>query len=220
MKFQSPFSRPYSLVPRSNLHSLIPISQKTMEFNFKEIASVSLILFSVIDILGSIPIIIDLRQKNDGELKALQATIVSGILMVAFLFVGQEILQLFGLDVASFAIAGGLIMFLIGLEMVLGVDFFKSDPEVSNSTVVPLAFPLIAGAGTMTTLISLRAEYSQASILISILINLIVIYAVLRGSKWIEKKLGATGKAVLRKVFGIILLAIAIKLIKTNIVIG
>ena len=191
-----------------------------MEFNLKEIASVSLILFSVIDILGSIPIITDLRQKNDGELKALQATVVSGVLMVAFLFVGQEILQLFGLDVASFAIAGGLIMFLIGLEMVLGVDFFKSDPEVSNSTVVPLAFPLIAGAGTMTTLISLRAEYSQASVLISIFINLVVIYAVLRASKWIDKKLGPTGKAVLRKVFGIILLAIAIKLIKTNIIIG
>ncbi len=191
-----------------------------MDFNFKEIASASLILFSVIDILGSIPIIIDLRQKNGGELKALQATVVSGVLMVAFLFLGQEILSLFGLDVASFAIAGGLIMFLIGLEMVLGVDFFKSDPEVTSSTVVPLAFPLIAGAGTMTTLISLRAEYSQASILISILINLTVIYIVLRGSKWIEKKLGATGKAVLRKVFGIILLAIAIKLIKTNIAIG
>jgi len=140
--------------------------------------------------------------------------------MVAFLFVGQEILQLFGLDVASFAIAGGLIMFLLGLEMVLGVDFFRSDPEVGHSTVVPLAFPLIAGAGTMTTLISLRAEYSQASILISIFINLIVIYAVLRASKWIDKKLGGTGKAVLRKVFGIILLAISIKLIKTNIVLG
>ncbi|WP_338767038.1 MarC family protein [Bernardetia sp. ABR2-2B] len=191
-----------------------------MDFNFKEIVSVSLILFSVIDILGSIPIIIDLRKKNGGELQALQATIVSGILMVAFLFLGQEILQLFGLDVASFAIAGGLIMFFIGLEMVLGIDFFKSDPEVSNSTVVPLAFPLIAGAGTMTTLISLRAEYSQQSVLIGIVINLVVVYLVLRASKWIDKRLGATGKAVLRKVFGIILLAIAIKLIKTNIVIG
>ncbi len=191
-----------------------------MDFNFKEIASVSLILFSVIDILGSIPIILDLRKKNDGDLKALQATIVSGILMIAFLFLGQEILQLFGLDVASFAIAGGLIMFLLGLEMILGVDFFKSDPEVTNSTVVPLAFPLIAGAGTMTTLISLRAEYSQESVLIGVFINLIVVYLVLRASKWIDKKLGATGKAILRKVFGIILLAIAIKLIKTNIVLG
>jgi multiple antibiotic resistance protein len=188
-----------------------------MELSWKEIFSVSLILFSVIDILGSIPIIIDLRKKNGGMLAAGRATIVAGALMFVFLFIGQEILGLFGIDVASFAIAGAIIMLLLGMEMVLGIDIFKSDPADSRtSAIVPLAFPLIAGAGTMTTLISLRAEYNQGSVLVGIILNLVIIYIVLKGSVWIEKQLGQAGANVLRKVFGIILLAIAIKLLKTN----
>ncbi|MCC5944950.1 MAG: MarC family protein [Bernardetiaceae bacterium] len=187
-----------------------------MTLSVKEIISVSLILFSVIDILGSIPIIIDLRKKN-GFIEAGKATIVSGILMFMFLFLGQEILALFGIDVSSFAIAGGIIMLLIGMEMILGIDIFKSEAEDKGSTFVPLVFPLLAGAGTMTTLISLRAEYEQANILIGVVVNLILIYIVLRLSGWIERKLGKAGANILRKVFGIILLSIAIKLLKTNI---
>lgn len=188
-------------------------------FSFKEIFSVSLILFSVIDILGSIPIIIDLRKKT-GEIHASKATLVAGGLMFAFLFLGQEILQLLGLDIASFSIAGGIVMLLIGLEMVLGIDIFKPDNEEggggSASSIVPIAFPLIAGAGTMTTLISLRAEYAQVNILIGILINLIFVFVVLKSSRFLERKIGVAGTNVLRKVFGIILLAIAIKLLKSN----
>jgi multiple antibiotic resistance protein len=189
-----------------------------MQFSWKEIFSVSLILFSVIDILGSIPIIIDLRKKNGGFLAAGRATLVAGLLMIVFLYIGQEILGLFGIDVSSFAIAGAIIMLLLGMEMVLGIDIFKSDnSDARTSAIVPLAFPLIAGAGTMTTLISLRAEYNQSSVLIGILFNLAIIYIVLRGSVWIERKIGQAGANILRKVFGIILLAIAIKLLKTNI---
>jgi multiple antibiotic resistance protein len=187
-------------------------------FNFKEIISVSLILFSVIDILGSIPIIIDLR-KRVGYVQSEKATLVAGVIMVAFLFLGESLLSLFGIDVESFAIAGALIMFLIGMEMILGIELFKPDPQgdASSSSIVPLAFPLIAGAGTMTTLISLRAEYAQANILIGIFLNLAFVYIVLKTSSWLERKLGAGGFNILRKVFGIILLAIAIKLFKNNI---
>ena len=183
---------------------------------FKEIISVTLILFSVIDILGSLPVVIDLRKKT-GKIESERATLVSGALMVVFLFVGERILKLFGVDVASFAVAGGLIIFLIGLEMILGRTIFKSEVESGGAThIVPIAFPLIAGAGTLTTLISLRAEYQTVNILIGIVLNLILIYAVLRSSEWLEDRIGPGGLEVLRKIFGIILLAIAIKLIKTN----
>lgn len=186
-------------------------------FSFKEIISVSLILFSVIDILGSVPIIIDLR-KREGHIQSEKATLVAGIIMMAFLFLGKSILALFGLDVESFAIAGALIMFLLGVEMILGVELFKPDANgTTSSSIVPLAFPLIAGAGTMTTLVSLRAEYSQANVLVGIVLNLVFVYIVLKTSGWLEKKLGAAGFNILRKVFGIILLAIAIKLFKNNI---
>ena len=185
-------------------------------FSFKEIISVSLILFSVIDILGSVPIIIDMR-KRVGHIQSEKATIVAGIIMIVFLFVGKSILSLFGIDVESFALAGALIMFLLGMEMILGIELFKSDASAaSSSSIVPLAFPLIAGAGTMTTLISLRAEYSQPNILVGIVLNLAFVYIVLKTSGWLEKKLGAAGFNILRKVFGIILLAIAIKLFKNN----
>lgn len=187
-------------------------------FDFKEILSVTLILFSVIDILGSIPIIIDLRKKA-GHVQSEKATVVSGIIMVAFLLVGEGILGLFGVDIYSFAIAGALIMFLIGIEMILGVQIFKNDPEnMSSTSIVPLAFPLIAGAGTMTTLISLKAEYETTNIFVGIFINLIFVYLVLKTSGWLEKKIGQGGFNILRKVFGIILLSIAIKLFKTHLV--
>ncbi len=185
-------------------------------FDFKEVVSVSLILFSVIDILGSLPVIISLRKKA-GHIQSEKATVVAGILMCVFLFVGKALLRLFGLDIASFAIAGSIVIFLLGLEMVLGIDLFKEDPQAKSSSIVPLAFPLIAGAGTMTTILSLRAEYQTANILLGIVINLLFVYVVLKSSNWLEKKLGANGTNVLRKVFGIVLLAIAIKLFKTNV---
>jgi multiple antibiotic resistance protein len=189
-------------------------------FNVKEIISVTLILFSVIDVIGSLPILIDLRKKV-GKIESEQATIVSGVLMVSFLFVGERILSLFGVDVASFAVAGGLIIFLLGLEMILGRTIFKSDETGGGAAhIVPIAFPMIAGAGTLTTIISLRAEYQTINIIGGIVINLVLIYAVLKSSEWLEGRLGPGGLAVLRKIFGIILLAIAIKLLKTNLIAG
>ncbi len=184
-------------------------------FSFKEIASVTLTLFAVIDIIGSIPIIIELR-KREGRIESGKATIVSAILMIAFLFLGESILKLFAIDFQSFAMAGAIIIFLIGLEMILGKDFFHSDPESKSGSIVPLAFPLIVGAGTMTTLLSLRAAYSLPNVLVGIVLNLGFVYVVLKGSAYIERKLGKSGADALRKIFGIILLAIAIKLFKTN----
>ncbi len=186
-------------------------------FNFKEIVSVSLILFSVIDILGNIPIVINLK-KQTGKIYSGKATIVAGLIMVIFLYLGENILGLFGIDIGSFAIAGAIIMFIIGMEMVLGVELFKTDEDsVKSASIVPIAFPLIAGPGTMTSLISLRAEYALPNVLIGIVVNLILIYAVLKASDWLERKLGKAGFNIIRKVFGIILLSIAIKLFKTNI---
>jgi multiple antibiotic resistance protein len=189
-----------------------------MDFNVKEILSVSLILFSVIDILGAIPVIIDLRRKS-GDIHAEQATLVSGGIMIGFLYVGKSILNLLGVDVNSFAIAGAIIIFLIGLEMTLGRNIFKNEESAGGGaahSIVPLAFPIIAGAGTMTTILSLKSQFHEENILVGILLNLIFIYLVLRSSEWIEKKLGQAGANVLRKVFGVILLAIAIKIIKSR----
>jgi len=184
--------------------------------NFKEIASVTLILFSIIDILGSIPVVIDLRKRN-GHIESEKATVVAGVIMIAFLFIGEGILNLFGIDVESFAIAGAIIILIIGMEMILDRSFFKTEPGVSNSaSIVPLAFPLIAGAGSLTTILSLKAAYSQTNILIGIVVNLIFVYIVLKSSVWLEKKLGQGGFNILRKVFGIILLSLAIKLLKNN----
>lgn len=190
-----------------------------LDFNIKEIVSVSLILFSVIDIFGSIPIIIDLKKKAGGYIQSGKATFVAGILMVLFLFVGESILHLFALDVASFAVAGAIVIFLLGMEMVLGISIFKEDENLARSaSVVPIAFPLIAGAGTMTTILTLKASYATFNILIGILLNLVLVYVVLRASNWIEQKIGRGGEAILRKVFGIILLAISIKIFQTNLV--
>jgi multiple antibiotic resistance protein len=189
-------------------------------FDIKEIFSVTLILFSVIDILGSIPFIIIIRKK-DGRIHAEKATIISAALMVGFLFLGQSILKLFGLDVASFAVAGAIVIFIVAMEMILGMTLIKDDPDAQGSgSVVPLAFPLIAGAGTLTTILSIRAVYSEANILVGILLNLIIVYLVLRSSSWLERVLGKSVFAVLRRVFGVILLAIAVKIFKDNVHIG
>lgn len=184
--------------------------------NVQDVLSVSLILFSVIDIIGNIPIIIDLKNKGV-QVDSFQASAVSMGLMIAFLFVGEGILKLFGLDVQSFAIAGALILFFLGLEMVMGLRFFREAPgQTPKGTIVPIAFPLIAGAGTMTTIISLKSKYTTFDILAAISLNIVLVYLVLHYSTWIQNKLGDAGVAVLRKVFGIILLAIAIKLFKEN----
>jgi multiple antibiotic resistance protein len=188
--------------------------------NSKEIFSVTLILFSVIDILGSIPFIIVIR-KREGRIHAEKATLISTALMVAFLYLGQSILQLFGLDVASFAIAGAVVIFIVALEMILGITLIKEDPDAQGTgSIVPLAFPLIAGAGTLTTILSLRAVYQEVNILMGILLNLLFVYLVLRSSIWLEHVIGKSGFAVLRRVFGVILLAIAVKIFKSNVFTG
>jgi multiple antibiotic resistance protein len=188
-----------------------------MTFNLTEIFSVTLILFSVIDILGSIPFIILIR-KREGKIQAEKATVISDFLMVVFLYLGQSILQLFGLDVASFAVAGAIVIFIVAMEMILGITLIKDDPNAKGSgSVVPLAFPLIAGAGTLTTILSLRAVYEEINILIGIVLNLLVVYVVLRSSSWLERVIGESGFAVLRRVFGVILLAIAVKIFKSNV---
>jgi multiple antibiotic resistance protein len=185
-------------------------------FNLKEIFSVTLILFSVIDIVGSIPFIITIR-KREGRIQAEKATLISALLMVGFLYLGQSILRLFGLDIASFAVAGAIVIFIVAMEMILGITLIKDDPDAKGSgSIVPLAFPLIAGAGTLTTIISLRAVYEEINILIGILANLLFVYVVLRSSVWLERVIGKSGFAVLRRVFGVILLAIAVKIFKDN----
>ncbi|WBM73805.1 MarC family protein [Saprospira grandis] len=183
--------------------------------NFKDAFTASMILFAVIDIIGSIPIILDLRKKV-GHIQSEKASLVAGIIMIAFLFVGEEILNLIGIDVSSFAVAGAFVIFFLAIEMVLGIQIYKEDaPETAS--IVPIAFPLIAGAGTMTSLLSLRAEYALPNIIIAIIVNLIVVYAVLKLSGRIEKLLGQSGLNVIRKVFGVILLAISIKLFASNV---
>jgi multiple antibiotic resistance protein len=184
----------------------------------KEILTVTFTLFAVIDMVGSVPVLASLRQKMGGVIKSTQATLASGALMILFLFLGQQFLKLLGLDVQSFAVAGSIVIFIIGLEMVLGHDFFKQDKNAKSGSVVPIAFPLIAGSGTLTTIMSLKANYADINILIAILINCIVIYLVLKSLKWIEKVLGPNGMTVIRKFFGVILLAIAVKIFGSNIV--
>ncbi len=186
-----------------------------MKLDIREIGTASMILFAVIDIVGSIPIIIDLKKKA-GHIQSEKASIVAGIIMILFLFVGAEILNLIGIDVNSFAVAGSFILFFLALEMILGITLYKDDaPE--TSAVVPLAFPLIAGAGTMTSLLSLRAEYEAVNIIVAIVINIIFVYLVLKSSGKIEHFLGKQGISVIRKIFGVILLAIAVKLFAANI---
>jgi multiple antibiotic resistance protein len=189
------------------------------EYNFKEFLSVAFTLFAVIDVIGSIPVLASLRMKMGGHIKSTQATLVSGGLMILFLFVGNDFLKILGLDVKSFAVAGSIVIFILGLEMVLGMEFFKPEQNnVKSGSVVPIAFPLIAGRGTLTTVMSLKANYADINILLAILVNCVIIYAVLKSLKWIEKFLGPNGMAVVRKFFGVILLAIAVKIFGSNIV--
>jgi len=183
--------------------------------DIKSILSVTLVLFSVIDILGSIPIIIDLKGKGF-EIKSAKASLIALLIMSTFLYVGENLLSLFGVDLQSFAVAGAIILFFIGLEMILGITLFREDPESKSGTLVPIAFPLIAGAGSMTTIISLRSKFDVIDIQIAIIINIILVYVVLKSSGWIKDKIGPGGAQVLRKVFGIILLAIAVKLFQEN----
>ena len=187
------------------------------QITLREILTVTFILFAVIDVIGSIPVLAALRVKMGGEIRSLQATLVSGALMVLFLLLGEEFLSLLGLDVKSFAVAGSIVIFIIGLEMILGIEFFRADKDPKSGSVVPIAFPLIAGSGTLTTIMSLKANYNDANIFFAILINLAVIYIVLSSIKWIEKMLGPSGMIVIRKFFGVILLAIAVKIFGTNI---
>ena len=185
-------------------------------FSFQEVLTITFTLFAVIDILGSIPILVSLRDKMGGKIKANLATLASGGLMIVFLFLGKQFLSLLGLDVKSFAVAGSIVIFILGLEMVLGIEFFKPEKDAKSGSVVPIAFPLIAGSGTLTTIMSLKANYADVNILIGVLINCIAIFLVLHSLKWIEKVLGPNGLSVMRKFFGVILLAFAVKMFAVN----
>ena len=187
----------------------------TFHFNLREITTASMVLFAVIDILGSIPIIIGLRKKV-GHIQSEKASIVAACLMVAFLFLGEEILKLIGIDVNSFAVAGAFIIFFLAIEMILGISLYRDD-EPESASIVPIAFPLIAGAGTLTSILSLRAEYYVENIIVAIVINIIFVYLVLKSSAKLERKLGKNGVNVIRKVFGVVLMAIAVKLFAANI---
>lgn len=183
-------------------------------FNYKQILSVTMILFAIIDILGSIPVVISLRNKV-GHIQSEKASMVALLIMILFLFIGDEMLKIIGLDVSSFAIAGSVVIFIIAMEMILGINFFKEDvPE--SASIVPLAFPLIAGSGTLTTLLSLKSEYETQNIIVGIILNIGFVYIVLKNTIYLERLLGKTGLNIMRKAFGIILLAIAIKLFRNN----
>jgi len=188
-----------------------------MDLNFKEIFTAVMVLFAVIDIVGNIPIIIDLRSKV-GHIHSERASIVAGLIMIAFLFLGKSILNLIGIDVNSFAVAGSFILFFLALEMILGISLYKEEHTNPKSiSVFPIAFPLIAGPGSLTTILSLRAEYATINIVIAIVINMVFMYIVLKTSTKLEKLLGENGINILRKIFGVILLAIAVKLFASNI---
>lgn len=188
-----------------------------MNFNIKEIFTAFMILFAVIDIIGNIPLVIDLRKKA-GRIESGKASIIAGIIMIAFLFLGKSLLTVIGIDVNSFAVAGAFILFFIALEMILGITLYKDDEgSTMTASVFPLAFPLIAGPGSLTTLLSLRAEFNLENIIIAVLLNVIVIFIVLKTSTRIEKIIGPNGIQIIRKIFGVILLAIAVKLFAANI---
>ncbi len=186
-----------------------------MPINIDELLTVSFTLFAVIDILGSIPLLISLKTKM-GEIREFRATVISGALMILFLLVGERFLGILGVDVGSFAVGGSIVIFILGLEMVLGIEFFKSDGDPKSGTLVPIAFPLIAGSGTLTTIISLQANYPVWTVALGILFNLVVVYVVLRSLNYIERLIGAAGLLAIRKFFGVILLAIAVKIFATN----
>ena len=182
-------------------------------FSFKEIISAFMVLFAVIDILGAIPIIISLREKNQ-KIEAGKAAIISFVILVAFLFIGQALLGLFNVDISSFAVAGALVLLVLAVEMIFGVEIFKNDSPCGSATIVPLVFPLIAGAASFTTL--LRAEYNILNIIIAVAMNMALVYLVLRYVYYVERLFGKSGVYVMRKLFGIILLAIAVRLFTSN----
>ena len=191
-----------------------------MQFNFQEFITLTFTLFAVIDVVGSVPMLISMKEKMGG-INAWKVTLISGALMVLFFFIGKPFVNILGVDIKSFAVAGSIVIFILGLEMVLGIEFFKADKNAPSGTVVPIAFPLIAGSGTLTTIMSLKATFERSDrneymILVAILINLIVIYLVLRSLNLIEKVLGKAGLLAVRKFFGVILLAIAVKVFATN----
>ena len=183
--------------------------------DLREILTASLVLFAVIDIIGATPIVISLKEKV-GKIESEKATIVAMLIMIGFLFLGEEILNLIGIDINSFAVAGAIVIFFIALEMVLGVTIFQGE-EPETASIVPIAFPIIAGAGTLTTLLSLRAEYDLANVILAIIINSLFVYLILKSSNRIERLLGKNGIGIIRRVFGIILLSISVKLFSTNI---
>ena len=188
-----------------------------MSLDFKEILTTFMVLFAVIDIVGNIPIIIDLRKKA-GHIQSGKASIIAGIIMIVFLFLGESILTLVGIDVHSFAVAGAFILFFIALEMILGITLYKQEGGAAlNASVFPLAFPLIAGPGSLTTLLSLKSGFHTENIIIAIVINVLVIFMVLKTSSRIERMIGQNGIGIIRKVFGVVLLAIAVKLFTSNI---
>ncbi len=188
-----------------------------MKFNWSEVLTATMVLFAVIDIIGALPIILEIKRRA-GNIKPLRTTLVALGIMVSFLFLGESILKVIGIEVNSFAVAGSFVLFAMAMEMILGIQIFKDDgSSPKTASIVPLAFPIIAGAGTMTSLVSLRAEYAFVNIVVAIAINLMIVFVVLKATGWLEKLLGPTGIAVVRKVFGIILLAIAVKLFSTNI---
>jgi len=187
-----------------------------MNFHLDQLLTVTFTLFAVIDIVGSVPLLISLKEKIGG-IRSLQATLVSGGLMILFLFAGKPFLKILGLDIRSFAVGGSVVIFLLGLEMVLGHEIFKGDKNAKSGSVVPIAFPIIAGSGTLTTIMSLKANFDETYILAGIMINLIVVYLVLKSLKLIERLLGPAGLLAVRKFFGVILLAIAVKIFSSNI---
>ena len=187
-----------------------------MEFHFDQLLTVIFTLFAVIDIVGSIPLLIAMKEKS-GAIKSLKVTLISGALMILFLFLGKPFLQVLGLDVKSFAVGGSIVIFLLGLEMVLGHEIFKGDKNAHSGAVVPIAFPIIAGSGTLTTIMSLKANFDELYIALGILINLVIVYAVLKSLNFIERLLGPGGLLAVRKFFGVILLAIAVKIFSSNV---
>jgi multiple antibiotic resistance protein len=187
-----------------------------MQTGFNELLTVTFTLFAVIDIVGSIPLLLSLKKKMGG-IQEVKATLISGGLMILFLYLGEPLLHVLGVETHSFAVAGSIVIFILGLEMILGIEFFKSDKESKSSMVVPIAFPLIAGSGTLTTIISLKANYDESMLLIAILINLIIVFIVLKSLNLIERILGPGGMVAIRKFFGVILLAIAVKIFSSNV---
>jgi multiple antibiotic resistance protein len=185
------------------------------DISFREIFTVGMVLFAVIDIIGSIPVLVDLRSKH-GHIESGKASIVACLIMVSFLFVGEELLYVIGIDVSSFAVAGSFVLFFLALEMILGIRLYR-DEEAKTASIVPIAFPLVAGAGTMTTLLSLKSQFHNINIIFAILLNIVVVYGVLKSAGKIERMLGSSGLGIIRKVFGVVLLAIAVKLFAANV---